>query len=58
MHQMEFDVYISTGIIFHTLYNNHNHYKMTEKDINIYQIVCKYIGNKIMEKSIKSFVIV
>ena len=56
MHQMNVYVYISTSIISDTNYNNSNLYKTTGKDINIYLIVCKYIGNKIVEKCIKSFV--
>ena len=35
-------------IIFYTKYNNCDIYNMAEKDINIYQIAYKYIGNKIV----------
>ena len=31
-------------------YNNHYLYKNTEKYIDIHQIVCKFIDNKIVEK--------
>ena len=37
---------------------NYDLNKITEKDIDLYQILCKYIGNKITEKSNKSFLIV
>ena len=40
------------------LEKNCNLYKIMEIYINIYQIVSKYIGNKISEKIIKSFITV
>ena len=55
---MTFDVYILTSIRFYTEYDNRNIYKIAVKDIDFYPIVCKYIGNKIVENSIKSFVII
>ena len=58
MHRIALYVYILTSIRLYTKYYNRNIYKIAEKDINIYQILCKYIGNKIVEKSIKSFLIV
>ena len=47
-HVMTFDVYISTSIISYTVYDDRDIYKIAGKYINIYQIVCKYISNKIV----------
>ena len=49
-------VHISMSIIFYTKYDNYYIYTIAEKYIILDQIVCKYIGNKIVENSIKSFV--
>ena len=46
---MTLNVYILMIIRSYTNYNNRDIYKIMWKDIDLYQIVCKYIGNNIME---------
>ena len=49
IYQMMLNVYILKSIILYTKYNNHYIYNIVEKYIDLYQIICKYIGNKIVE---------
>ena len=44
--------------LLYTKYENCDLYKIMKKDIGIYQIVFKYIGDKISENSTTSFLIV
>ena len=53
---MDLNVYIRIIIRSYTKHYNHNIYKITENDIDLYKIVCKYIYNKISKKSMRSFV--
>ena len=48
-HWMAFHVKTSTSIRSYTKYNNCDIYNIAGKYINIYQIVCYYIGNNIVE---------
>ena len=52
MHRMALYVYILTSIRLYNTCNNRNIYKIAGEDIDLYHILCRYIGNNIAEKII------